>query len=106
MQQQTIVICCGNGFKTKPNIVICVVNGFRNKTTIEFVVLIASGQKTIVIYDVFLLSFRFLALFFGYYFFKDIVISLMLFSIVGALFNILIFIYLLKTSKENRIAYG
>jgi O-antigen/teichoic acid export membrane protein len=73
---------------------------------ITSLIMVLNKQKTIVIYDVFLLSFRFLALFFGYYFFKDIVISLMLFSIVGALFNILIFIYLLKTSKENRIAYG
>jgi O-antigen/teichoic acid export membrane protein len=69
-------------------------------------IMILNKQKTIVIYDVFLLTFRFSALFFGYYFYKNIVISLMLFSAVGVIFNILIFIYLLKTSKENKIAYS
>lgn len=69
-------------------------------------ILILNKQKTMVVYDVFLLVFRFLALFLGYYFYKDIVISLLLFSGIGMLFNILIFIYLLKTAKENKIAYN
>ncbi|QXP70884.1 oligosaccharide flippase family protein [Polaribacter sp. R2A056_3_33] len=69
-------------------------------------ILILNKQKTMVIYDTFLLLFRFLALFLGYYFYDNIVISLILFSGVGMLFNILIFIYLLKTSKEKKIAYS
>ncbi|SDR73133.1 Membrane protein involved in the export of O-antigen and teichoic acid [Polaribacter sp. KT25b] len=69
-------------------------------------ILILNKQKTMVIYDSFLLIFRFLALFLGYYFYDNIVISLILFSGVGMLFNILIFIYLLKTSKEKKIAYS
>ncbi len=73
---------------------------------ITSLIMILNKQKTIVIYDIFLLTFRFLALFLGYYFYKNIVISLMLFSAVGVVFNILIFIYLLKTSKENKIAYS
>jgi O-antigen/teichoic acid export membrane protein len=73
---------------------------------ISSLIMILNRQKTIVIYDAFLLIFRFLALFLGYYFYKNIVISLMLFSAVGIFFNILIFIYLLKTSKENKIAYN
>ena len=73
---------------------------------ITSLIIILNKQKTIVVYDIFLLIFRFLALFMGYYFYKNIVISLMLFSGIGMLFNILIFIYLLKTSKENKIAYN
>jgi len=69
-------------------------------------ILILNKQKTMVVYDTFLLLFRFLALFLGYYFYDNIVISLILFSGVGMLFNILIFIYLLKTSKEKKIAYS
>lgn len=69
-------------------------------------IIILNKQKTIVVFDSLLLFFRFLALFSGYYFYKDIVISLMLFSGIGMLFNILIFIYLLKTSKEKKIAYN
>lgn len=69
-------------------------------------IIILNKQKTIVVFDALLLIFRFLALFSGYYFYKDIVISLMLFSGIGMLFNILIFIYLLKTSKEKKIAYN
>ena len=73
---------------------------------ITSLIIILNKQKTIVIYDIFLLIFRFLALFLGYYFYKSLVISLMLFSGVGMLFNILIFIFLLKTAKENKIAYN
>jgi O-antigen/teichoic acid export membrane protein len=73
---------------------------------ISSLIMILNKQKTIVFYDIFLLTFRFIALLSGYYFYKNIVISLMLFSAVGVLFNSLIFIYLLKTSKENKIAYN
>jgi O-antigen/teichoic acid export membrane protein len=72
---------------------------------ISSLIMILNKQKIMLLYDVFLLIFRFLALFVGYYFYKNIVISLLLFSGIGMLFNILIFIYLLKTSKENKIAY-
>ncbi|MGK0414745.1 MAG: O-antigen/teichoic acid export membrane protein [Polaribacter sp.] len=72
---------------------------------ITSLIMILNKQKTMVVYDIFLLIFRFLALFVGYYFYKNILISLLLFSGVGMLFNILIFIYLFKTSKENKIAY-
>ena len=69
-------------------------------------ILILNKQKKMVIFDAFLLVFRFLALFLGYYFYNSIVIALILFSGIGMLFNILIFIYLLKTSKEKKIAYN
>jgi O-antigen/teichoic acid export membrane protein len=69
-------------------------------------ILILNKQKTMVVFDAFLLVFRFLALFSGYYFYNSIVIALILFSGIGMLFNILIFIYLLKTSKEEKIVYN
>ena len=72
---------------------------------INSLIMILNKQKTMVVFDVFLLIFRFLGLFLGYYYYNDIVISLIFFSLVGMLFNILIFIYLLKTAKEKKIAY-
>ncbi|WP_334055675.1 lipopolysaccharide biosynthesis protein [Polaribacter sp. P097] len=68
-------------------------------------ILILNKQKTMVVLDIALLIFRFLALFCGYYFYNDIIIALALFSMVGMIFNILIFIYLLQTSKEKNSAY-
>ena len=72
---------------------------------INSLIMILNKQKTMVIFDVLLLIFRFLGLFLGYYYYNDIVISLIFFSLVGMLFNILIFSYLLKTAKEKKIAY-
>jgi O-antigen/teichoic acid export membrane protein len=72
---------------------------------INSLIMILNKQKTMVIFDVLLLIFRFLGLFLGYYYYNDIVISLIFFSGVGMLFNILIFSYLLKTAKEKKIAY-
>ena len=66
---------------------------------INSLIMIFNKQKTMVIFDVLLLIFRFLGLFLGYYYYNDIVISLIFFSLVGMLFNILILIYLLKISK-------
>ena len=68
-------------------------------------ILILNKQKIMAVLDFTLLVFRFLALFCGYYFYNDIIIALALFSIVGMIFNIVIFIYLLQTSKEKKIAY-
>mgnify|MGYP001041399886 CR=1 FL=1 len=68
-------------------------------------IIILNKQKTMVVLDFVLLILRFIALFLGYYFYNDIIISLLLFSGVGMLFNILIFIYLLKTAKAKNIAY-
>ncbi|WP_405606807.1 lipopolysaccharide biosynthesis protein [Polaribacter sp. Asnod1-A03] len=72
---------------------------------ISSLIIILNKQKTMVIYDTLLLIFRFLALFLGYYFYKNIVISLAFFSVIGMIFNILMFSYLLKISKKKKIAY-
>ena len=68
-------------------------------------IVILNKQKTILIFDAITLIFRFLALFIGYFYYNNIIISLVLFSCVGMLFNIIIFLYLLKVSKEKTIAY-
>ncbi len=69
-------------------------------------ILILNKQKTMALLDSFLLLLRFLALFFGYYFYKNIIIALALFSGVGMLFNIAVFLYLLYISKGKKIAYS
>lgn len=69
-------------------------------------IIILNKQKTIAIFDSLLLISRFLSLFIGYYFYKNIIISLLLFSGTGMLFNILIFTYLLRISKEKKTAYN
>ena len=68
-------------------------------------IVILNKQKTILFLDSITLVFRFLALFIGYYFYNNIIISLLLFSGVGMLFNVFIFFYLLNVSKEKKIAY-
>ena len=71
-------------------------------------IVILNKQKTILFYDVFLLLFRFLAFYFGYYIYNDILISLIFFSAVGVVFNIFILAYFFKVSKiecKKRTAY-
>jgi O-antigen/teichoic acid export membrane protein len=68
-------------------------------------IIILNKQKTILYYDIVLLVSRFLALYLSFKFYNDIVISLLFFSGIGMLFNIFIFTYLLKISKEKKEAY-
>ncbi|MGB0879154.1 MAG: lipopolysaccharide biosynthesis protein [Polaribacter sp.] len=67
-------------------------------------ILILNKQKTILFYDSLLLVFRFLAFYMGYTFYNDLIISLILFSGVGVIFNLFIFLYLFKISKEKKSA--
>ncbi|WP_299062124.1 oligosaccharide flippase family protein [uncultured Polaribacter sp.] len=70
---------------------------------ITSLIVILNKQKVILFYDIFLLIFRFLAFYIGYYFYNDIIISLVLFSGIGVVFNIFILIYFFKISKtENK----
>ena len=68
-------------------------------------ILILNKQKTILFYDSLLLIFRFLAFYVGYTFYNDLIISLALFSGIGVVFNLFIFLYLFKISKEKKNAY-
>jgi len=71
-------------------------------------IIILNKQKTILFYDIFLLIFRFLAFYFGYHIYNDILISIIFFSTVGVVFNIFILVYFFKISKienKKRTAY-
>lgn len=65
---------------------------------ISSLIVILNKQKTILFYDILLLIFRFSAFYIGYTFFNNVLISLMLFSAVGVLFNIFILAYFFKIS--------
>ena len=66
---------------------------------ITFVITILNRQKQMLIYDIFLLTFRFLALFIGYFYFDSYFVSIFLFSLVGFVLNIGLMFYLLRISK-------
>jgi len=51
-------------------------------------------------YDLFLALFRFLSLYLGFKMFNDLYISILLFSIVGVIFNIFFMLYFLKVTKN------
>ncbi|PQJ82582.1 lipopolysaccharide biosynthesis protein [Polaribacter glomeratus] len=70
---------------------------------ISSLIVILNKQKVILFYDILLLTFRFLALYFGYHYYNDILISLIMFSAIGVLFNIFILFYFFKITKtENK----
>lgn len=64
---------------------------------------ILNKQKAFLVYGFLLVISRYLALYLGYALFNDIKISLMLFSGVGVIFNLFIFIYFLKISKQSKL---
>ncbi len=60
-------------------------------------------NKVQLIYEIFLLIFRVLAIYVGFIIFKDVIVSISLFTIVGILFNfILIGIAFTKLKKEKK----
>ena len=72
---------------------------------INSLIVVLNKQKTMLVLDVFLLISRFLALFIGYFFFNSIIYSLVLFSAVGFVFNVIFYVYLLNISKVNSKSY-
>lgn len=62
---------------------------------------ILNKQKRILIYNIVLLIARFVSICIGYFYFKNVNISLVLFSITGVIFNLYLFIYFVKISKQN-----
>lgn len=70
-------------------------------TPITWLVVILSKQRSFVIFDLSLLLFRFAALFAGYHFFNNIIHALVLYSIVGMVFNTIMIFYFLKISKQT-----
>ncbi|CAL2076382.1 O-antigen translocase [Tenacibaculum sp. 190524A02b] len=69
-------------------------------------ILILNKQKTILVYDILLLTSRFLAFYIGYTQYKSIIISLALYSSVGILFNLFILFYFLKISTLKKDTYS
>lgn len=69
-------------------------------------ILVLNRQKTILFFDIITLIMRFFAFYIGYHFYNSILISLFLFSIVGVVFNIFLFLFLLNASAKKRIAYN
>lgn len=67
---------------------------------VSSLITILSKQKLFLIYDFLLLVFRFLSIYVGYTFFSSMYISICLFSIVGFLFNLFLFCYLMLISKN------
>lgn len=68
---------------------------------ISSLVLILNKQKTYLIFEVLLFIFRGASIFFGYYYFKEAKISIILYGIVGGLvFNLTLLFILLKISKN------
>ena len=69
---------------------------------VSSLITILSKQKLFLIYDSILLVFRFLSIYVGFTFFSSMYISICLFSIVGFLFNLFLFCYLLLISKNHK----
>lgn len=68
-------------------------------------ILILNKQKTILFFDIITLILRFFSFYIGYHFYDSIFISLVLFSSVGVIFNIFLFLFLLSVGSKKNIAY-
>lgn len=67
---------------------------------ISSIIDILNKQKTIFIFNILLLLARLISLLIGIYIFNDIYVSLVLFSITGVIFNIILSLYFFKISKN------
>jgi len=76
--------------------------GFLNPPSVMTIYLLEIN-KVHLIMQIFLLIFRVLAIYSGFIFFKDVIVSISLYTIVGILFNfILIGIVFTKLKKEEK----
>lgn len=66
---------------------------------------ILNKQKILLFFDISLLIFRFLGLYIGFKFYNDLTISVILFSLIGAVFNIVMILYLIYISNKKQIGY-
>jgi O-antigen/teichoic acid export membrane protein len=58
-------------------------------------------QKFMFFINLFVLALRFSALYLGYYFYNNVLVSVLFYAIIGVLFNIFQLFYFLNISKEN-----
>jgi O-antigen/teichoic acid export membrane protein len=73
--------------------------GFLN-SPISSLITVLNKQKIFVAYDIALLTFRFFAIYVSYRLFNDIIISIITFSIVGIIFNIIVLCYYIYIAKH------
>jgi O-antigen/teichoic acid export membrane protein len=62
---------------------------------------VLNKQKLMFVINAIVLVFRFLALYLGYYFYNNVLVSVFLYTLVGVLFNIFQLFFFLKISKEH-----
>lgn len=68
---------------------------------ITSLIVILGKQRSFMIYDLSLLALRFAALFTGYHCFNNIIHTLVLYSMVGMIFNSVLIFYFLKISMQT-----
>ena len=61
---------------------------------------VLNKQKILLLYNIFMLLFRILALYAGYFLYNDVFISLILYSFTGLVFSLLLMFYILNLSKK------
>lgn len=69
---------------------------------ISSIITILNKQKVILIIDILKLVLRFVGIYIGYAVYDNILISVALFSGIGVIYNLFIFIYFIKISRETR----
>ncbi len=67
---------------------------------ISSLVLILQKQKIYLLFEIILFILRGSALYLGYYYFKQAKYSIILYGLVGLIFNLFLFLFLLKISKN------
>ena len=70
---------------------------------ITYMITVLNKQDEMIYYEIFLLIFRFLALSFGYIFYRNVYMSLFFFSLVGVCFSSFMLFYLLRISKKHTL---
>jgi len=72
-------------------------------TPIGSIVVILNKQKEFLLYEIILLTARFLCIYAGYIMYNNILVSLIYLSSIGFLFGIFCFFYFIRISKPNNI---
>lgn len=68
---------------------------------VSSLIVILNKQKVILFFDLLLLISRFLVIYIGYAWYNDILISLIGFSSVGVIFNIIMLLYFFRITKQS-----
>lgn len=74
--------------------------GFLN-SPVTHIITVLRKQQQMLVYEIALLTARFIALFSGYYFYNNVIFSVVLFSSVGVVFNLIMVFVLIRFSKQH-----